>query len=520
MSRTAALSLPLLCALCSSSWPVRAVPQADPPEIRALWVDAFGAGIRTPEEAEDLVLDAKRANLNVLFVQVRRRGDALYAKGFEPPLDDPRYDPRFDALANVIAVAHREGLQVHAWINAMPVWRNEASPCDARHVYNLHGPSALGDQMWVTTAPDGETLFPVGTFLDPGHPGVQEYLPSVYANIVREYDVDGIHFDYIRYPETEGSLGRGSAVGYNPAALARFRRATGRTDMPEPGDEGWMEWRRHQVSHVVRRVYLEAKEIKPEIVVSASVIPWGAPPTGESDFADAAPMQRVFQDWHSWLKEGIVDLAVPMNYARESDDRVRTWFDGWISWERRHQHERRIVVGLGAYRNAPEQTLAQVARVRSVDGKDRLAGVSFFSYSAPVPRPDPASTPAPPPPPGDRLAFLSSGSPDAPGAFPAPVPFPLLPWIERPTRGSIAGVVSAPGREQADDVEVEIRRTGWFRRTRRVKTDANGFFGVTGLAPGTYHVRLASPLLPRATGSATVAPGRVARADLDARPTR
>ena len=145
-----------------------------------------------------------------------------------------------------------------------------------------------------------------------------------------------------------------------------------------------MTWRREQVSHVVRRVFLEVKALKPRVLVSASVIPWGAPPTGEDDFADAAPMQRVFQDWHAWLEEGILDLAVPMNYARETDDRVRTWFDGWVSWERRHQHGRATAVGLGGYRNAPDATLAQLGRVRRAEGGHRLAGVSLFSYRVPT----------------------------------------------------------------------------------------------------------------------------------------
>jgi uncharacterized lipoprotein YddW (UPF0748 family) len=497
-----------------------AAPPSDRPEIRAIWVDAFGPGIRTPEEAEELVLEAKRANLNLLFVQVRRRGDALYTRGFEPPLDAPAYDPRFDALENVIRVAHREGLAVHAWVNAMSLWRNEAPPCDARHLFNRHGPAAHGDELWLTTAPDGTTLFPVGTFLDPGHPGVQAYLASIYANLVREYDLDGIHFDYIRYPETEGSPARGSAVGYNPAALARFRRATGRTDTPEPGDEEWMAWRRRQVDHVVRRVYLEAKSLKPKLVVSASVIPWGAPPTNEDDFASVAPMQRVFQDWHGWLKEGILDLAVPMNYARETDDRVRSWFDGWISWERTHQHERRTVAGLGGYRNSPDATLAQVARARAGSGRDRLAGVSLFSYRVPVggaAEPDPSAVTGPP---GERLLFLSAGTPAAPGPFQLPAPLPSLPWLDRPERGAVAGVVAAANREETDDVGVEIRRKGWFRKTRRVRTDANGFFGLTGLAPGRYRVRLAGAREPDTTTFVVVSAGSVTRTELSARASR
>src|SRR5688500_2181106 len=104
----------------------------DPPELRALWVDAFHEGIRSAREADELVAAARRANLNTLIVQVRRRGDALYTKGVEPPLDDPAFDPSFDALAYIVDAAHRAGLEVHAWVNAMPVWRDEAPPKDPR----------------------------------------------------------------------------------------------------------------------------------------------------------------------------------------------------------------------------------------------------------------------------------------------------------------------------------------------------------------------------------------------------
>lgn len=500
--------------------PLAAPPEARPaaapaPEVRALWVDAFGAGIRTPEEAEELVLEAKRANLNLLFVQVRRRADVLYGRGFEPPLDDPAYDPGFDALENVLRVARREGLAVHAWVNAMPVWPNTAPPCDARHLYHRHGPSAAGEARWLTASPDGGTTFPVGAFLDPGHPAVQEYLASVYADLVREYDLDGLHFDYIRYPETEAALPRGAAVGYNAAALARFRRSSGRTGTPTPADEAWTAWRRLQVSHVVRRVSLEAKSIRPGIVVSAAVIPWGAPPADGPSFADAVPMQRVFQDWQVWLREGFLDLAVPMNYVREADERARGWFDGWIAFESRHQHDRKIAVGLGAYRNSPDETLAQIRRVRNV-GDPPLAGVSVFSYAVPRPRPDPA-TGVPLPPPGERLTFLAYGTPDAPGAFPEPAPLPAFPWIERPTLGAIAGVLSAASREEADEVVVEVRRTGLLHRTHRVLTDANGFFGLANLEPGTWRVRLPGAATARAEVYVEVGPGLVSRADLDAR---
>jgi hypothetical protein len=214
-------------------------------------------------------------------------------------------------------------------------------------------------------------------------------------------------------------------------------------------------------------------------------------------------MQRVFQDWHQWLHEGLIDLAVPMNYARETDERVRGWFDGWIAWENRHKHGRQLAVGLGAYRNAPADTLAQIVRVRQAEGRHRADGVSFFSYASPRPEARASDAPASA---GDRavlaidrLDFLATGASGAPAAFARPAPVPPMPWIERPDRGWIAGEVRATsvprtavaaGESSADGAAVNMRRSGFplFARTRTTRADGNGYFGFTKVKPGRYRV--------------------------------
>ncbi len=504
-----------LCA-CGFAAPVAAQP---PAEIRAFWVDAFHAGIRTPQEADQLVADAKRAGVNTLFVQVRRRGDALYRKSVEPPLEDPAYDSNFDALANIIEVAHRAGIEVHAWINAMPVWRDETPPRDPRHVFNQHGLAAQGPERWLTESPAGETKFLVGYFLDPGHPAAAEYLNEIYLNIVRNYAVDGIHFDYIRYPETAERLPRGAPVGYNARNLERFRAATGKPAdyRPDPSDQAWIEWRRKQVTNLVRRIYVEAKMIRPNIKVSAALIPWGKPPTNEKDFADVAPMQRIFQDWHGWLKEGILDLAVPMNYAREHDPVVRGWFDGWIRWEKKHKHGRQLAVGVGAYVNTQPNTLAQIERVRRKEGRHSADGVSFFSYASMFPAAQPAAnaggsapasaadaavragaafpTAAASTPTGtglpqsaSRVAFLADGAAQAKGAFAQPASVPRMDWMENPRTALLAGRVEDSNKRPVDGALIFLKG-GFFSRARRLESDGNGWFGSASLKPGKYKMR-------------------------------
>ena len=483
----------------------------DPPEIRALWVDAFHAGIRSPQEADALVAAATRAHLNTLFVQVRRRGDALYTKGSEPPLDEAGYDPSFDALAYIVDAGHRAGLQVHAWVNAMPTWRDEAPPRDPHHLFNRHGPSKTGDDNWFTASPTGDPKFPVGYFVDPGHPAVAAYLLEIYLNIVRNYAVDGIHFDYIRYPETEERLPRGAPVGYNATNVARFQRVTGRSGVPAPDDETWMTWRRQQVTNLVRRVSIEARAINPRIKISAALIPWGEPPGDEDDFENVAPMQRVFQNWHQWMKDGLIDLAVPMNYASETDARVRGWFDGWIRWEKRHTHGRQLAVGIGAYRNTPDHILDQISRVRRADGDHRADGLSFFSYASPQQPAEGTNNEMS----GTTLAFLAEGIGQAPAPFARPAPVPAMPWIDHPRTGWIAGVVRGPD-ASADTVQVKIKRMGFalFRRAKHVDTDGNGYFGLTNVKPGRYRVWIEEENASAESVEVIVEAGKVSRADL------
>jgi hypothetical protein len=224
-------------------------------------------------------------------------------------------------------------------------------------------------------------------------------------------------------------------------------------------------------------------------------------------------MQRIFQDWHRWLEDGWLDLGIPMNYASETDDRVRNWFDGWIRWEKRHQHGRQLAVGLGAYRNTPAHTLAQVNRARQNDD-GRVAGVSFYSYAVPrLPAQVKPGTdlPAVPVTGGERLAFLADGVNGTPGVFARPAAIPVMPWIEQPDRGWIAGSVAATTAGGNDGVEVKItRRRFWpFGNTTRVRTDGNGYFGLGRVKRGRYEVSIDSPGAAR--WQVSVERGRVTR---------
>src|SRR5579859_1069538 len=394
--------------------PLPTVQPMDPPELRGVWVDAFHDGFKTPQQVDELVAWARRANLNALFVEVRRRGDAYYLKSFEPRTEDPDLAPGFDALQYLIDQAHQgpQRLQVHAWLATLPVWGlRDTPPAAPNHVFNLHGPDAEPDQQWLMYRDDGEAWAGNDSggiyYLDPGNPDVQSYTTGVYLNLLRNYDVDGIHLDQIRYYE-----GDALRWGYNPTSVARFNAAFGRDPdtQPDPTDPGWIAWRRDQVTALVQRIYTEAKAIKPNVAVSAAVVTWGRGPLTDGDWLHQAPYAFVLQDWRSWLQDGIVDFLVPMNYYREDTEQA-AWFDNWTQWQVTYAGRANVVLGMGSYLNSEDGVMAQLARARALGAR----GIALYSYAVPSADLENASF-------DDRLAFAD----ELRSVFARPAPVPML----------------------------------------------------------------------------------------------
>lgn len=432
-------------------------------QYRAIWVDAFHPGYKSAAEIERLIEDASTARANALFVQMRRRADGYFHRGLEPPASEDSYAQEFDALEYLCRKAHEKRIEVHAWAVVMPAWRaNLGTPPDPRHIWNAHGAKAPGADMWLTVNERGETQYSI----DPGHPEAARHAIEAILEPVRQYPVDGVHLDYIRYPEQAGDWGR------NRVALERFRRLYGRTGDPDPGDPRWNEFRRNQVTAMVRQIYIRAHAIRPGVKVSASVIAWGDGPAGTGAFAQSRAYTQVHQDWRGWLAEGILDFAVPMNYFAES--RGVAWLDHWLEFEKDNQCGRFILAGLGAFLNRTEQTVAQVKRALAPSANgNRLAGFAIYSYAENNSGAAPAL----------RLWRALAGLPDPGGA-------PAMPWLERPATATVYGWVTvSPGAgAQADGAEVVIApEAGEGTRTT---VDGTGFFGVVGLAPGRYIVRI------------------------------
>jgi uncharacterized lipoprotein YddW (UPF0748 family) len=466
----------------------RPTPAAPPiTEYRALWVDGSNPGLQTPEQISQLIRDCRSISCNVLFVQVRIYANALYAKSSEPRLAS--FPNGFDPLTDVISKAHSVSppIEVHAWMNAFSIWPTDSDPPPSpQHILNTHGLSATGTDMWLALNEQGNTSGSGLYWLDPGNPEAAAHVVRQVVNVVKNYEVDGVHLDYVRYG--------GVQWGYNPTSLARFRARYNRSDtsMPAPDDAQWSQWRRDQVTAVVRRIWLESTTLNPRIKVSAALIPWGNGPASDDVWLTTSAYRAVFQDWRAWLQEGILDMGVPMNYFPDST--MAANFDQWIEFEKNHRYNRHVILGMGNYLNSFDETIAQIrrARGRSASGA-RADGLAIYVYNQTT---------------KDRLPFWQFTEATTLGATPSPAipifapnaPMPAMPWKSEPSTGHVMGFVVSNDKP-VDGVAVTL--TGTVRRT--LTTDGNGFYGFVDLPPAVYRVTVLTVTLP-----VTVTPGTVA----------
>ena len=297
-------------------------------ETRAVWITVLG-NLDWPEtyalsptsiaqqkkEICKQLDEFKAANFNTILMQTRIRGDVIYPSDIEPFSDaltgtcgkNPGYDP----LAFVIEECHKRGMECHAWVVAVPLGSD-------KHIKNQGKTSIARKKPSICMHYRGFW------YLNPGHPEAKEYLFSIVKEMVTRYDLDGVNFDYIRYPD-------------------------GRTRIPDQSTfrkygkgRSLAQWRRDNITEMVRYIYKGIKEIKPYIKVGSS-------PLGKYKDTNRYPSRgwnayhTVFQDARSWLKEGIHDIVCPMVYFREEN-----FYPFVLDWQE-NCNGRTVVPGLGVY---------------------------------------------------------------------------------------------------------------------------------------------------------------------------
>jgi uncharacterized lipoprotein YddW (UPF0748 family) len=347
-------------------------------ETRAVWVVRYS--LTSIGSVDRVVEVATQMNQNTLLVQVRGRGDAYYPSEIVPRAEELGSTPRdYDPLTRMIERAHAQGLEVQAWINVYLVWSAGRPPSSALHVVNAHPD-------WIAVRADGRKLVEMvpeefqeeqveGMYLAPGNPEVRRHLRDVVREIVTHYHVDGIHLDYVRNPEPDVGFDPGTRTAFMREFAVDPRAFAGTPDSAlaaRIGDEGiadlrarWMQWQRDQVTAFVRDVRNDLDLINPHLKLTAAVI------------ADqTAALNRYLQDWPRWLREGIIDAAIPMAYSPNTTTVVRQ-----LAAARAISTEHHIYAGIAIYNEGARDAADKIRRARSM-GFDGIALFSFDGLAA------------------------------------------------------------------------------------------------------------------------------------------
>ena len=340
---------------------------------QCLWV--VRDALQSRKSIDDLINFASEKNINDLFVQVRGRGDALY-KSQMIPRSQLLPSNEFDPLSYLLQNIKGKGIKVHAWVNVYLIWSNRTMPIDKKHIiYNNEDwvdtieewPLDINRQLnRVSRNNEGE-----GVFLAPNHPEVSNYLVSVFKEIIDNYEIDGLHLDYIRYQDAD--------YGRNPYAIAKFKKDVGRDPNPwflemERSNvasqrlignlKQWNNAKRSSITNLVKEIKELINDTRPNIMLSAAVKP-----------NLYVARERFLQEWDVWLAAGYVDWVVPMNYSPNMSDfsqNISVINDNFPK-----KYRDKIIMGIALY----NQSSVDAAKKIKYSIEEKFVGISVFSYN-------------------------------------------------------------------------------------------------------------------------------------------
>ncbi len=463
------------------------------PEFRGFWVDVFHEGMQNTSQVDTMISLALQGNYNAIVPEILAYHDTQYASHGAYWRSDivPQSSvvtQNFDPLEYMVQQAHANGLEVHPWIVAFRVSTAWPPPGNAYLAARPH---------WLMV-PSGSmgNVAPVGSSytLDPGSPDVQEYLTSIVREVVTDYAVDGIHWDYIRYTQTDA--GYPADTGYANSSLERFKRISGFSGTPSTGYGPWNDFRRRSITELIRRVRAEIPTItsnpRQPVRHTAAVITWAPAST---NFHSTNPY-ALFCDWEDWAANGYLDATIPMAYFDEDGSysgTYRDWVDNSVIWK----YDRHTFIGPGIYLNSFANSLTQMQYARSA-GAD---GFCTYSYGVTSDTGTPWT---------DWYPYIGGN------LFTQPAPMPEMPWRDTATatEGTLFGqVTDSTSGLPVDNAAVDVVGLG------TVLTDGNGYY-VKTLIPATAggtlydlsatHIDYQTPSI----GQATVIAGDVVRRDL------
>ena len=348
-------------------------PQSLLPKVvdNSLWIKS--SSILDSSSVDSVYNFAIKNKVNKLFYQVRYRGDALYNSAIVPKHE--KLDSIFDPLNYILDKVNSTDIEIHAWFNTYILWSSDKKPLNEDHLYynceecfevDLNGKSDISIPLHQIHSKSWE-----GIYLSPLNPNVNTHLLNVINELIKNYNIDGIHLDYLRYQD--------NFYGYNQYGLKEFEdkfsinpidlkrgiiseRFGYNKEYVDSMQTNWERFKVNKITQFVRSIKYLTLNDSLNLQVSAAVKP---------DMLEAK--YRWFQDWESWIEEDIIDFCVIMNYY---DD-----FDKYNSINRiinsRNLDKDKISIGISVY-NQNQTIISNKILLSRMEGFNKF---SIFPYN-------------------------------------------------------------------------------------------------------------------------------------------
>lgn len=366
------------------------VPPSLRREFRGVWVASVSnidwpsrKDLNTAEQQHELIAMLDRASasgLNAVVFQVRPAGDALYESKLEPWSEyltgkqGQAPDPFWDPLAFAVKEAHARGLELHAWFN----------PYRAKHP-SAKGP--LAKSHMARRRPELVKSYGTHLWMDPGEPAVRAQTVKVVLDVVKRYDVDGVHLDDYFYPYKE-KRANGSTEFPDNASYKRYQKKGGALDRDD--------WRRQNVDQLIEDLHAQVAKLKPWVKFGISPFGIWRPGNPETVVGFDAYTQ-LYADSRKWLREGWVDYFTPQLYwaidkqGQRYPELLQWWVDQNV--QQRHMwpgnYTSRVSTSASASAWRRDELVAQVRATREQPGS---TGNVHFSARAFLDNPDSVAT--------------------------------------------------------------------------------------------------------------------------------
>lgn len=286
------------------SMPVRLV------ETRAVWLDRGTIVAAHDPEGLSRVFDRlKAAGINTVYFETNNAGFCMFPT--EVSVENPQI-VGWDPLGCACQEAHKRGMELHAWMWTFNVGNMMHNPIIGKAA-DYPGPVlSTHDFSWALAANDGSLLAhnQHEFWIDPSNDEGKDFIKRLCLEVVTKYPVDGLQFDYIRYPFN----GKGTEMGFDWSGRERFERETGLSldKLDDDTREVWMAWKISQVSEFVKETSDLLRKAHPGLRISAAV--YALPKRWR--------LSAIQQEWETWVANGWVDALNPMTYVQNAKDLV------------------------------------------------------------------------------------------------------------------------------------------------------------------------------------------------------